>query len=132
MSALLYLGKSATSGNLGVEHFQAFLDLSGESHICSFCISSPSSVRISGGTWHRSFQTYNSSCTLLDRSSLSAHISQHVGRHSHLSWCKRFFQACISKPGAQRSAITAFNSLAAQRHVYRRVLSLILSGQWKG
>ena len=48
VSALLCLGESTSSGGLVVEHFQPFLDVSGELHISSCCISSPSSTNASG------------------------------------------------------------------------------------
>ena len=60
-------------------------------------------------------QTSNSSCTLLDGSSLASHSSQHVGRQSSLvSYCKRSYQRCFSRPGAKRSTVAPFNPLAVQ------------------
>ena len=49
MSALLYHGKSATCGSLGVEYFQVPLDISGELYVFSPShISFPSSVQVAG------------------------------------------------------------------------------------
>ena len=54
----------------------------------------------------------------LDGTSLASHIFQHVGRHSlSISYCKKSCLRCLSRLGAQVSAITAFNLLAAQRCV---------------
>ena len=50
MPALLHLGNSTTSGCLGVECLQLSLDLSGKLCVSSSCISSSSSVQVSGRT----------------------------------------------------------------------------------
>ena len=83
MSALLHLGKSTTSYTLGIECFQPSVDISGELCISS-CISSPTSLQVSGRTCHRSIQIPNSNFTLLDRGSLAFYSSQQVERHSSL------------------------------------------------
>ena len=67
------LRECLTSGNLEVEHFQPVLDISGELHISSSCITFPSSVYVAGRTCHRSIRTYNSNCTLLNGSFLVSH-----------------------------------------------------------
>ena len=84
MSVLLYLGESATFGNLLVECFQPSVDTSGELCISS-CISSPSSVQIFGTTCHRSIQTpIIVVAPLLDGGSLDSHSSQYIWRYSSL------------------------------------------------
>ena len=87
MPVLLHLGESATSGSLGVEHFQPFLDVSG-----NFL----STVKVSDRTYQMPIQTSNSICTLVDGGSLASHSSQYVGRClSSESHCKRFCQGCL-------------------------------------
>ena len=89
--------------------FQTSLDISGELCISYSCISFPISVQVSGRTYHRSVQTYYSSCILLDGGFLSSHSSQHVGRYlSLVSYCKRPFQGWLGGLGAQGTAIAAF------------------------
>ena len=80
-----------TSEGLGFEHIQPSLDRSGELCIPSFCTSSPSSVQVSSRACHRSIQTSDSNCTLLDGGSLASHNFQHVERHSSLC----FVRNCI-------------------------------------
>ena len=59
--------------------------------------------------------------TMLDGGSLAPHSSQHVGRHSSaVAHHKRSSHRCLSRPGAQGSAISAFNPLAAQQCVLCR------------
>ena len=68
---------------------------------------------------------------MLDGGSLAPHSSQHVGQHSLVvPHHKRSFCGCLGRPGAQGSAISAFNPLAAQRYVLCRqgFSSLVLSG----
>ena len=82
-SALLYHGKSTSSGSLGDKHFQPSFDISGELHISSCWISYPSSVQDFSITFHKSMQTSNSSCTMLDRGSLASHCSGHMEDFPH-------------------------------------------------
>ena len=88
MLALLHLGNTTTSGDLGVECLQQSLDVSGKLCVSSSCINSSSSVHVSGRTCHRSTQNFDTGGTMLDGGSLTSHSSQHVGRHplalSHL------------------------------------------------
>ena len=106
---------------IGVECIQPSLDVSGKLCLSSSCISSSSYVQVSGRTCHRSFQTFDSSGTMLDGGSLAFHSSQHVGRCSlALSCHKSSHHGCLSMPGAQGSAISAFKPLAAQRYVWCR------------
>ena len=94
---------------------------SGELYVSSSCIGSPSSVQISGSTYHRSIQTSYCSVTLLDGGYLAFHSSQHGGRHSLLLFYhKKTCHGCFSGPGTQGSTITAFKPLAAQRCVLCR------------
>ena len=114
--ALLHLGISTTSGGLGVECLQLSLDISGELHVSSSsCISSSSSVQVSGRTCQRSTQVFDSGGSMSDGGSLTPHGSQHVGRCSSVvSHHKRSCHGCFSRPGAQGSAISAFKPLAGQ------------------
>ena len=105
-------------GGLGVECLQPSLDMSGK--LCvSFSGSGPSSsVQVSGRTCQRSTQTFDSGGTMLDGGSLASHSSQYGGRNSSAVFhCKRSHHGCFSRPGAQESAVSAFNSLAAQQCV---------------
>ena len=81
MPALICLGISTTSGDLGIECLQPSLDVSGKLYVSS-CISSFSPVQVSGRTCQRSTQTFHSGSTMLVGGSLTSHNSQHVGRHS--------------------------------------------------
>ena len=120
MSVVLHLGKSPSSGSLGVECIEFSFDISGMLCLSSSCISSSNSFQISGGTCHRSIQTLGSG-TMLDRSSLASHISQHAGRHSLVLFChKRSCHGCFDRPDAQGSAIAAFTPLAAQWYMLCR------------
>ena len=114
---LLYLGEAiAFRKCFGVEHFKSSLEVSGMLWISS-CTSSSGSVQVSGKRCHRSIQMSNSHWTLLDRSSLSSHCSQHDGRcSSSVSHCRRSCLEWFSRPGANGSAITAFNPMVAERH----------------
>ena len=57
--------------------------------------------------------------TMLGGGSLASHSSKHVGRHSSMvPHYKRSHCGCLSRPGAQGSAISAFNPLAAQQCVF--------------
>ena len=119
--ALLHLGISTTSGGLGVEYLQPSLDVSGRLCVSSSCISSSGSAQVSGRTCQRSTQTIDSGSTMLDGGSLALHSSQHVVRHSLVVPChKRSCHGCLSWPGAQGSALSAFNPLAAQQCVLHR------------
>ena len=118
MSALLHLGKFPTSMGLAVDCIQSSLDASGKFCLSSCCINFSSTVQVSGGTCHQLIETFDSDGTMLDGCSLASNSSQHVGRHSSaLSCCKRSHCGCFGGPGAQGSAISVFNHLAAQRFV---------------
>ena len=82
MSALLYLGEPTTCRSLGVECFRPSLDIYGDLCVSCSCISSPSSVQVSGIIYQQSIQTTYSTGTLLDGGSLASHSFQHAGRHS--------------------------------------------------
>ena len=100
---------------LGVECLQPSLDISGKLHVSSSCISSSGSVQSSCTRCQRSTQMFDSGGTMLDGGSLVHHSPQHVGRHSSvMPHHKRSCHGCLSRPGAQGSAISAFNPLAAQ------------------
>ena len=72
MPALLHLGNSTTFGGLGVECLQPFLDIWGK--LCFLhCISSSSSVQVSGRTCQRSSQTFDFGGTMLNGGSLASH-----------------------------------------------------------
>ena len=81
MSTLLHLGKSTTSGDPGVECVQPSTDVTGRLCLSFSCISSSSSVQVSGRTCHGLFQTFDSSGTMLDEGSLASCSLQHVGKH---------------------------------------------------
>ena len=109
---------STASGGLGVECIQPFLEGSCKLCLSSSCINSFSSVKVSGRTFQKSIETFNSSGTALDGGCLAYHSNQHVGRHSWALFCfKRSQCGCFSGPGDQGSAISAFNCLDAQRYV---------------
>ena len=65
----------------------------------------------------KSIHTSHSSGTMLDGGYLASHNSHHAGRHSPLVSHHRSYHKCFGRPGAQGSAIAAFNPLAAQRCV---------------
>ena len=109
------------SGGLVVECLQPSLDISGRICVSSSCISSSSSVHVSGRTCQRSTQTFDSSGTILDGGSLDSNISQHIGRCSSvLSHHKRSHLGCFNRPCAQGSVISAFNPLAVESCVLHR------------
>ena len=119
--ALLYLRNSTTFWGPGVECLQPSLNVSGKLCVSSSCISSSRSVQVPGRTCQRATQTFDSGGTMLDGGSLAFHSSQHVGRCSlALTHCKRSCHGCFSRPYTQRSAISVFNPLAAQRYVLHR------------
>ena len=116
--------KSATPGSLGVECFQPLFNVSVELCISS-CISSPSSVQVSSRTCHRSFQTYNCSCTLLGGGSLAFHSSQHVGRHStsalHVVQTRVFSSVCQTVMGVTCISTTNVSQQCCKGSVLKRV-----------
>ena len=115
MPALLCLEIPTTSQGLGVECLQPSLDISGKLHVSSSCISLSSSIQVSDRTCQRSTQMFDSDGTMLDGGSLAPHNSQHVSRClSVVSHHKRSDHGCFCRTGTQRSAISAFNPLAAQ------------------
>ena len=60
-------------------------------------------------------KTFDSGGAMLDGGSLASHSSQQVGRCSLVvSHHKRSHHGCFGRPGAQGSAISAFNPLAPQ------------------
>ena len=116
MSALLHFGISITSWRNGVECCQLSLDISGELCVSFCCVSSPSSLQVSGRTFHRSTQNSYSSCDLLDRGILDSSTSQHVEDHSSsVSYHKNPHHGCFGRLGAVGTAVAEFNPLAAQR-----------------
>ena len=121
MQALFHLGNSTTSGGLEVECLQPSLDSSGKLCVSSSGSCPSCSVHISGRTCLQSTQTSDSGDAMLDGGSLASHHSQHVGRcSSAVSHHKRSRHGCFGRTGAQGSAISAFNTLAAQQHVLSR------------
>ena len=121
MPALLHLGISTTSGGLGVECLQPSLDVSGKLLVSSSCISSSSSVLVSGRTCQRWTTMFYSCGTMLDGGSLAPHSSHLVGRHSlAVSHHKISHHGFFGRPEAQGSAISAFNPLAGQQCVAHR------------
>ena len=91
-------------GALGLSAFNQSLGTSGNLCLSSFCISSSSSVQVSGRTCQRSTQTFDSGGTMLDGGSLASHISQHVDRGSSaLSHHKRSHHGYFGRPHAQGS-----------------------------
>ena len=118
---LLHLRNSTTSGGLGVECLQPSLEVLGKLCVSLSCMNSSSSVQVSGRTCHMAIQTFDSGSTMLDAGSLAFHSSLDVGRcSSAMSCCKRSWHGCLSRLGAQGSAISAFNPLAAQGFVWCR------------
>ena len=118
MPVLLHLGNSSASGGLGIECLQPSLDVSGKLCVSSSGSSSSSSVQVSGRTCQQSTQTSDYCGTMLDGGSLASNSSQHVGQHSPaVCHHKRSHSGCFSRPGAQGSAISAFNPLAGQQCV---------------
>ena len=72
---------------------------------------------------------------MLDGGSLASHSSQHVGRHSSaLSHHKGPCCECFGRPGAQGSAISAFNPFSCSEMWVAQtgVLFLSLSGSNSG
>ena len=121
MPALLHFVNSTTSVGLGVECLQPSLDISGKLCVSSFCISSSSSVKVSGRICHGSTQTFDAGGTILDGGSLASYSSEHMCRcSSALSHHKRSHHGCSSRPCAQGSATSSFNSLAAKGYVLYR------------
>ena len=115
MPALFHFGNSTASGGLGVECLQPSLEFSGKLCVSSSSSGPSSSVHVSARTCQWSTQTFTSGGTMLDRDSLASHSSQHAGRCSLVvSHHKRSCCGCFGWPGAQGSAISAFNPLAAQ------------------
>ena len=115
MPALIHPGISTTSGGLRVECLQPSLDISGKLCVSSSWISSSYFVQVSGGTCQQSSQTTDSGGTMLDGGSLAPQSSQPVCKcSSAMSHHKRSHLGCLSRPGIQGSAISAFNPLAAQ------------------
>ena len=106
---------------LGVECLQPSLDFSGKLCVSSSSSGPPSSVHISGRTCQWSTQTSDSGGIMLDEGSLASHSSQHGGRCSlTVSYHKRSHHGCFGRSGAEGSAISALNPLAAQGHVLCR------------
>ena len=118
MSALLHTGVTVTCRSFGVECIQPSVEVSGKLCLSFSSINSSNVVPISGRTCQKSFQTSIFSGIMLDGGSLVSKSSQYVGRHSPLvSKHKGCHQRCFGRPGAQGSAITAFNPLASQTYV---------------
>ena len=141
MPALLHHGNSTTSGGLRVECLQPSLDFSGKLCVSSSSSSSSGSVQVSGRTCQWSTLTFGSGGTMLDGGSLASHHSQHVGRCSSAMSHHKRSCGCFNGPGAQGSAISAFNPLAAQQcvlcrqgfssSVYQAVVGATWASTWK-
>ena len=118
MPALFHFGNSTASGGLGVECLQPSLEISGKLHVSSSSSGPSCSGQVSSRTCQRSTQTFISGGSMLDGGSLASHSSQHAGRHSlRVSHRKRSRHGCLGRPGAQGSAVSAINPLAAQQCV---------------
>ena len=114
-AALFHLGDSPTSWGLGVECLQPSLGISGKLCVSSSGSSSSSSVQVPNRRCQQSTQTFDSGGAMLDEGSLASHSSQHVGRCSSVvSHHKKSHHGCFGRSGAQGSAVSAFNPLAAQ------------------
>ena len=110
LPALFHFGNSTASGGLGVECLQPSLEISGKLCVPSFSSGPSCSVQVSSRTCQRSTQTIDCGSSMLDGGSLASHSSQHAGRHSSVvSHCKRSRCGCLSRLGAQGSAVSAFN-----------------------
>ena len=114
-----------------VKCFQGSLDISGELCVSSPCIHSPSSVQVSGKTWHRSFHISDPYCTLLDGRSLAYNNSQHVRRFSSfVSYCERSHYECFGRLGVKGLPLLNL-TLLLLRDAFC-VLFLSLSGSSRG
>ena len=114
--ASLQLGNTTTSGGFGVEYLQQSLEVSGKLCVSSSCISSSSSINVSGGT-----------CLLIlvapcwmEAPWLPTVLNLLADIPWHHAIVKDLSHGCFSVPHGQRSAISAFNPLAAQRCVLHR------------
>ena len=115
MLTLFHFGNSTASGGLGVECLQPSLDLLGKLCVSSSCSGPSCSVQVSSRTCQQSTQTFTSGGSMLDGGSLAFHSSQHAGGCSLMvPSSKKSCCGCFGRPGAQGSAISAFNPLAAQ------------------
>ena len=135
LPALFHFGNSTASGGLGVECLQPSLEISGKLCVPSSSSGPSCSVQVSSRTCQRSTQTFDSGGSMLDGGSLASHSSQHAGRHSSVvSHCKRSRCGCLGRPGAEGSAVSAFNPLgcSAMCVMPTRVLFLSLSGSGRG
>ena len=128
MPTLFHFGNSNAPGGLGVECLQPSLEFSGKLCVSSSGSGPSYSVQVSSRTCQWSTQTFTSGDSMLDGGSLASHSSQHAGRCSSVvSHHKRSHCGCFSRPGAQGSAISAFNPLAAQQCVLPQSVR-----QWQG
>ena len=108
-------------GAFRVECLQPSLEISGKLCVCSSGSGPSCSVQVSSKTCQQSTQTFTSGGSMLDGGSLVSHSSQHAGRCSlAVPSSKRSHHGCFGRPGAQGSAISAFNPLAAQQCVLCR------------
>ena len=115
MPTLFHFENSTASGGLGVECLQPPLEISGKLSVSSSSSGPSCSGQVSSRTCQRSTQTFTSGGSMLDGGSLASHSSQHAGRHSSMVFHrKRSCCGCLSRPGAQGSAVSAFNPLSAQ------------------
>ena len=107
-------------------------EVSGELIHYSSSINSSSVVQISSGMCHKSVQTSYSSGIMLEGGFLASYSLQYVGRHSlQASHHKGSHHGNFIRPGAQVSATTVFNPLAAQSHVlHRQGFSSSVFRQW--
>ena len=121
MPTLFHFGNSTASGGLGAECLQPSLEISGKLCVSSSGSGPSCSVQVSSRTCQWSTQTFTSGGSMLDGGSLASHSYQHAGRCSSVvPSSKRSHHGCFGRPGAQGSAISAFNLLAAQQHVLHR------------
>ena len=133
MSTVLNLGKSPTCVCLGVECFQPPLDTSGELCVSSSSFSSLGSVQVPGRMWHRSVQmSYSSGTCWMEAPWLPTVLNMLADVHQCLI-LKDLVMDNFIRLGAQGSAITVFNPLAAQRCVLcGQVFSSTVCHAWVG
>ena len=110
------------------------MEVSGRLCVYSSCINSSACIQVSARTCQWSTQTFDSGGTMLDGDSLAPHTYQHVGRcSSAVPHHKRSHRGCLSRPGIQGSAISAFNLWLLSDVCYTDRDSLPQSvRQWQG
>ena len=88
-------------------------------------------VQVSGRTCQRPTQTFDSGGTMLDEDSFTFQFSTCWQNSLVVSYHKRSHCGCLSRPGTQGSAISAFNPLVAQQCADRGSLPQSVE-QWQG